>query len=95
MVSLLTRVTWLIVGLAVAGVLLLAFGREGLKAEAQAGKARAVQWTVTAVMQHQVGGGALGTMRQVAIYRVEDPEYKIVCYTQHEDFSGSFSCVKR
>ena len=72
----------LIVGVASATVL---FTSANKSAEAQSKKT--VTWEVTAVMVSPLNGSKL--------YRFEDPETRIVCYSRNDDLSGSVGCGKR
>lgn len=48
---------------------------------------KAVAWVIS---------GELKTPKGNSFYRIEDPEMKVVCYTEaHPDFSGGLSCVKK
>ena len=48
---------------------------------------KAAAWVIT---------GELKTPKGNTFYRVEDPEMKVICYTQaYADFSGGLSCVKK
>jgi hypothetical protein len=78
-----------IAGLATAGALFLAL-RQGSEAQVQREEVRKITWNVTAAMQDP-----FNPQGKPSGYRLEDPEYKIVCYTRYSDLSGSFACVKR
>ena len=67
---------------AVVIAVLLLRGMSAAQAQAKSGV-----WVIT---------GELKTPKGNSFYRVEDPEMKVVCYTQaYADFSGGLSCVKK
>lgn len=66
----------------------LAVGALSLQAiDAARAQPKAAAWVIT---------GELKTPKGNSFYRVEDPEMKVICYTQaYADFSGGLSCVKK
>lgn len=73
------------VGLSLGILVLVLFRAPGGYAQTVAPKRLA--WTVTATLANPAG--------QVRHYRIEDPEYRIVCYAAYDDLSGVEACVKR
>ncbi len=56
---------------------------------AQTTKVQKVTWNITGAMVNPL------KPQSEPWIRLEDPETKIVCYTQHPDFSGGLFCAKK